>query len=138
MKALTGPNGITLKRIICGVIIMSVINVKVNDIRPKYNNLEKWMSDNNNIYIGRKNVVFINGKRFPSESSIWSNPYKIGKDGTREEVVKKYETYMKDKLNKDKQLVNQLKELKGKTLGCWCKPDLCHGDILLKLIDEYK
>jgi hypothetical protein len=38
--------------------------------------------------------------------------------------------------------MNDLKELKGKTLGCWCrevgnkKKRICHGDILLELIKE--
>ena len=43
---------------------MSVVNVKVNCIRPKYNNLEEWMTDPNNVYIGRKGIVFINSERF--------------------------------------------------------------------------
>ena len=29
--------------------------------------------------------------------------------------------------------MNDLHELEGKTLGCWCKPEKCHGDILIKL-----
>ena len=42
---------------------MSVCNVKVNNIRPKYNNLKEWMDDPNNIYIGRGKIVFINNER---------------------------------------------------------------------------
>lgn len=44
---------------------MSVVNCKVKHIRPKYNNLEEWIKDENNVYIGRKGVVFIDEKRFP-------------------------------------------------------------------------
>jgi hypothetical protein len=33
------------------------------------------------------------------------------------------------------QLLAALPELKGKTLGCWCKPQACHGDILARLAD---
>ena len=29
-----------------------------------------------------------------------------------------------------------LGELRGKILGCWCKPKPCHGDILVKLVEE--
>lgn len=137
---------------------MSVVNVKVASLRNKLQsnfnletleqsllgqmkpvaaeNLEQWMKNSNNEYIGRKGIVFVNGVRFPKESSIWCNPFKIGRDGTREEVLTKYETYIRDKIEKEK-LVTKLLELKGKTLGCWCKPEKCHGDILLKLIDEY-
>ena len=62
---------------------MSIVNCKVQNIRPNYNNLEEWMNDTNNIYIARAGVVFINDKRFPIQSSKFANPYKIGKDGSR-------------------------------------------------------
>jgi hypothetical protein len=45
---------------------MAVVNVKVEYIRPKHKNLSEWMKDENNVYIGRKGVVFIDGKRFPA------------------------------------------------------------------------
>lgn len=62
--------------------------------------------------------------------SKWGNPFVIGKDGTREEVINKYEKYL---LNSP-ELLNSLHELKGKTLGCFCKPKACHGDVLVKYI----
>lgn len=60
--------------------------------------------------------------------SIWGNPFVIGKDGTREEVVAKYETY----LLSDPGLMSALWILKGRNLVCWCAPLPCHADILLK------
>lgn len=33
-------------------------------------------------------------------------------------------------------LMKSLPELKGKTLGCWCKPYPCHGDVLVELLNE--
>lgn len=116
---------------------MSVVNCKVKYIRPKYNNLKEWMNDENNIYIGRKGVVFIDNIRFPKNSSNFANPYKIGKDGTREEILLKYKNFIVNKLNNDKDLVVELLLLKGKNLGCWCFPKSCHGNILLELIDKY-
>ena len=62
----------------------------------------------------------------------WGNPFMIGKDGTREEVIKKYEKWILT----NKPLLKDLAELKGKTLGCWCKPANCHGDILKKLAED--
>lgn len=115
----------------------SVVNVKVAHIRPEYNDLKEWMNDENNVYIGRKGIVFINNERFPKEDSIWHNPFKIDTDTTREDVLKKYVKYIKEKLDGDPLLVNKLLELKGKKLGCWCHPKLCHGDILVKMIKHY-
>jgi len=116
---------------------MSVVNCKVKNIRPKYKNLKEWMDDKNNIYIGRKGVVFIDHVRFPQYSSNFANPYKIGKDGSREEILVKYKDYIVNKLKNDKELVMELLSLKGKNLGCWCCPERCHGEILLELIDTY-
>jgi len=62
----------------------------------------------------------------------WGNPFSIGKDGTREEVIQKYEAWIR----KQPELLAQLHTLKGKVLGCWCAPKACHGDVLLKLLKE--
>lgn len=66
--------------------------------------------------------------------SYWGNPFVIGKDGTREQVIAKYEVW----LRKQPKLMAVLIELKGKTLGCWCRPHACHGDVLLRLANERK
>lgn len=51
---------------------------------------------------------------------------------SREESIKKYKEYI---LNKPK-LLNDIEELRGKVLACWCKPLSCHGDILIELLGE--
>lgn len=63
--------------------------------------------------------------------SKWGNPFVIGTDGTREQVIAKYRRW----LESQPQLLAALPELKGKTLGCWCAPDACHGDVLAELAD---
>ncbi len=73
--------------------------------------------ENYNVYIGR--------------GSKWGNPYKIGKDGTRGEVITKYETYIMNK----PELLADIHELRGKVLGCYCKPKACHGDVLARLAE---
>ena len=59
----------------------------------------------------------------------WGNPFKIGKDGTREEVIKKYAAY----IWKNESLMADLPELYGEELGCYCSPEICHGDVLRAL-----
>jgi len=73
------------------------------------------------IYIGRSSKF--------EKPSKWGNPFIIGIDGTRKEVIEKYEKY----LLSNKELMNDLHELEGKVLGCWCKPKACHGDVLVRL-----
>lgn len=62
--------------------------------------------------------------------SKWGNPFAIGKDGTREEVIKKYREWILGQPN----LLKALPELRGQILGCWCKPQACHGDVLVELV----
>jgi hypothetical protein len=115
----------------------NIINVKVSNIRPRYNNLEEWINESNNVYIGRKGIIFINNKRYPQHDSMWHNPFKISNNQTRYDVIKKYKKYIVSRIWKEN-LFSELKKLNNKTLGCWCKPEQCHGDVLVELINKYK
>jgi hypothetical protein len=65
--------------------------------------------------------------------SIWGNPFIIGRDGTRADVIRKYEEWIR----KQPHLIERAKqELRGKVLGCWCAPAACHGDVLAMIADE--
>lgn len=65
--------------------------------------------------------------------SKWGNPFVIGLDGDRQEVIEKYTSW----LQAQPYLIAKAKqELRGKVLGCWCAPRACHGDVLIKLIEE--
>ena len=65
--------------------------------------------------------------------SKWGNPFRIGEDGDREEVIEKY----KEWILKQPSLLRDLCELKGKRLGCYCRPwHHCHGDVLAELAEE--
>lgn len=114
-----------------------VVNVKVKYIRSDgYANLKEWIEDENNVYVGRGGVVFVDKERFPKKGSKFLNPFKIGRDGNRDEVLKKYKIYISEKLKDDKELVYELNKMKGKKIGCWCYPEKCHGDILVEIIES--
>ena len=77
-------------------------------------------------------VVHCKRKRFDvyiGRPSKWGNPFVIGIDGTRQEVIAKYEAWLKTRT----ELMAALHELHGKVLGCWCTPQACHGDVLARL-----
>ena len=114
----------------------TIVNVKVKHIRPTYNTLQDWMTHPQHEYIGRCGIVFINKERFPKKTSLFHNPFKIDKDNTREDVIKKYKKYIKQKIKNDNKFKNELLNLKNKNLGCWCHPEPCHGDVLLKIIKK--
>ena len=60
----------------------------------------------------------------------WGNPYRIGIDGSREQVIAKYREMAEATFS-----TADLEELRGKTLGCWCAPEPCHADVLAELVD---
>jgi hypothetical protein len=70
-----------------------------------------------------------NGSVYIGRPSKWGNPYVIGRDGSRKDVIDKYE----EMLLKSRYHMNHLHELKGKDLVCWCSPQACHGDVLVRL-----
>ena len=62
--------------------------------------------------------------------SLFGNPFVIGKDGTREEVIQKYRDYFTDRMRSDKEFRLEAYKLKNKILGCHCKPANCHCDVI--------
>jgi hypothetical protein len=80
-------------------------------------------------------VNMTSAKRFDvriDRATKWGNPFYVGRHGSRQQVIERYETYIRNQPD----LMAALSELKGKTLGCWCKPLPCHGDVLARLAEE--
>lgn len=64
--------------------------------------------------------------------SAWGNPFVIGRDGSRDEVIAKYRDYIMGRPD----LLARLPELRGKRLACYCAPKACHGNVLAELAEE--
>jgi hypothetical protein len=117
----------------------NTVCIKVKNLRKLgYNNVEEWLHEENNIYIGRYMRIFIDKTRvFHIKGSKWGNPFSIKENG----LYKCLEKY-KEHLKHSNLLPDIEKELKGKTLGCWCKHSeingvpQCHAQILINLIKE--
>lgn len=79
-------------------------------------NVRHYKKQDYDVYIGR-----------PTK---WGNPFVIGKDGDRNEVISKYREW----LNRHPNLIEDAKkELRGRILGCFCAPKACHGDVLAEI-----
>jgi hypothetical protein len=83
-----------------------------------------------NIKSGAEFDVFI------GRPSQFGNPFRIGVDGTRTEVVEEYERYARAKIKEDAQFREAVRGLYGKRLGCYCVPLKCHGTVLARLAEE--
>lgn len=81
------------------------------------------------VYIGRQ----MTQGGWKLKTSKWYNPFKVTPECDREMAIKKYRKYLLDLLQKEPEnWVKPIIKLKGKTLGCWCKPESCHGDVLVE------
>ena len=63
----------------------------------------------------------------------WGNPFVLGKDGSRTQDIEKYRCYILDHVYTSDLFMADINELRGKDLVCWCAPESCHADILLKM-----
>ena len=75
------------------------------------------------IYIGRANSFL------GLPQSKWHNPFPMKNENERKEVLRKFLFYILDR----EDLLEDLHEIDGKKLICYCAPKYCHGDILIRL-----
>ena len=83
------------------------------------------------VYYRRRNPPA--GAVYVGRPSRWGNPFVIGKDGTREEVLAKFRAYAVERMASEPRW---LEPLAGKNLTCWCAPQACHGDVLMELANQ--
>lgn len=91
------------------------------------------------IYIGRASGDY--------ERSPLANPYRIGYHGDRDEVIEKYRRFLWGELKQyasgiESSAVTELIRIASYhyanwdvILMCWCKPQACHGDIVIKAVE---
>jgi hypothetical protein len=84
--------------------------------------------ENYDVYIGRPSKWGNPFSHKPGTKALWIRP-------TREEAISAYREWLLTS-EKGQQLLRDLHELKGKTLGCWCKPQSCHGDVLIEILNK--
>jgi hypothetical protein len=77
------------------------------------------------VYIGRAMP------RYGLPASKWANPFRLRPNATPEERAEAISEFERCLLESG--LINDIHELRGKDLACWCAPEACHGDVLLRL-----
>jgi hypothetical protein len=79
------------------------------------------------VYIGR------------GQGSIWGNPFTHIKEGTLAKFVVPYDQVLaryEQHVRSSPDMMKRIGTLRGKLLGCFCKPKPCHGDVLVRLVAE--
>jgi hypothetical protein len=91
---------------------------------PKVVNKYKHIPENNDVYIGR-----------PSK---FGNPFVLDKSTCRDQVIAKYRGFLDQQIEMGNITKQDILNLEGKNLVCFCKPQKCHGDILVAKFLEIK
>jgi len=79
------------------------------------------------VYIGR------DMPRYGLRDCGLGNPFKLIHGEARGVTLRRYEAWARH----NNKVIAWLPKLTGKRLGCWCRPQACHGDVLVKLWDEW-
>lgn len=123
-------------------------------------NVKVWLDDPDHVYAGRAMRIFVhwrrplrhneslppgayldkNGnvvERVMIPNSLWNNPFKVGRDGTLEQVLERYSAYLAHRLDTEPALVTALHGLANKTLGCWCDDvRRCHTAVVIDAFEQ--
>lgn len=84
--------------------------------------VNKDRGDEFDVYIGR--------------GTPWGNPFAIGDNGLdRAGAIAQFREYFEKKFVDDKEGNKAILSLRGKVLGCHCKPNLCHGDVIAEYLN---
>ena len=67
--------------------------------------------------------------------TIFGNPFVIGRDGTRSEVIEKFRKYFYERLLSDPHFKEAVLSLRGASaLVCWCAPESCHASVIAEYL----
>ena len=93
--------------------------------------------------VSARPIIIVNkhhGKsgEYIGRGSPLGNPFVIGKDGSREQVIAKYRVWLNEQImRKNPVVLDELNRLgnkaideKGLALQCFCYPKPCHGEVI--------
>lgn len=112
---------------------------------PKSSYIVHCQYDEYDVLIDRRSIwgnPFVTGTPCTEEESmiLFGNGDHHGDEKTRTHVIALYDQYLRN----NETLLEQIMELDGKRLGCWCRRadgtvnKSCHGDTIPNLINELK
>ena len=93
-------------------------------VKTRVVNIRKETCD---VYIGRAG----HGK-----DGYFGNPFRLEVTMARGSTLDRYRKYFYHRLGTDDEFRKRIGKLQGKTLGCFCKPNPCHGDIIKEYLDR--
>jgi len=87
-----------------------------------------------NIYNSDYDVYI--GRAGRGNDGYFGNPFRLTSSRQRGATIQRYREYFYNRLETDPDFKRRVHELKGKTLGCFCKPSACHGDVIAEYLNN--
>ena len=69
------------------------------------------------------------------QDGYFGNPFRLAKGDDRASVLERYRVWFLDRIRIDRDFRRRVLALRGKRLGCFCKPAACHGDVIAEWVD---
>ena len=85
------------------------------------------------VYIGRSSDLGVSYR-----DGYFGNPFRMKEESDRQKVINKYRLFFEDRIKRDPEFKSRIEDLKDKTLGCFCKPLNCHGDVIKEYLENMK
>lgn len=76
------------------------------------------------------------GRAGRGEDGYLGNPFRMENEISREDAVQKFQKYFTERIEKDSEFRRRVLALKGRRLGCFCKPKACHGDVIADWLNK--
>jgi hypothetical protein len=75
------------------------------------------------------------GRAGHGSDGYFGNPFRLEAGEPRGATIERYRKWFHERLETNHEFKRRIRELKDKTLGCFCKPAPCHGDVIGEYLD---
>jgi len=95
--------------------------------------LNKFFDSSSPIVLNKSTATDFTNSVYVGRPSKFGNPFPIKSDAPKDRI-KSIELYKEYLFTSG--LIDDIHELKGKNLVCWCAPKLCHANVLINLANK--
>lgn len=76
------------------------------------------------------------GRAGRGQDGYYGNPFPLRQGEARGATIERYKVWFLARVDQDPEFRSRVLALRDKTLGCFCSPNACHGDVMAEWIDS--
>lgn len=101
-----------------------------------------WPEDTKTVVVNLKREPFdvYIGRPGQGEDGYFGNPVRVERYDAEHlaDVLTRFRAYFMNRVETDPEFRDRVRALRGKRLGCFCKPGRCHGDVIVEWIESQR